>query len=75
MSSSSLVGHDDYGVQQNMALDPWVDTSQYAPTPGNFRWSPASPSDISCINIDPVSPVDYASPKQTASQKNSLLLL
>lgn len=75
MTSSSLVGHDDDGVQQNMALDPWVGTSQYALTPGNFRWSPASPSDTSFINVDPISPVDYASPQQTASQKNSLPLL
>ncbi|KAH8434447.1 uncharacterized protein LDX57_012094 [Aspergillus melleus] len=72
MTASSLVSHDDYGVQH---LDPWVDTSQYAPTPGNFRWSTASPSDISCINVEPVSPVDYASPRQPASQKNSLPLL
>jgi hypothetical protein len=75
MTPSSLISHDDYGVQQSMALDPWGDTSQYAPTPGNFRWSPASPSDISCINVDHISPVDYASPQQSASHKNNLFLL
>ncbi|OQE18051.1 hypothetical protein PENFLA_c022G06123 [Penicillium flavigenum] len=85
MTSSSLVSHDDYGVQQ--ILDQWGDTSQYAPTlgfaptpgyaptPGNLRWSPTSPSDIGSTNVDPISPVDYSSPQQTASQKNSLPLL
>ncbi|KAJ5614916.1 hypothetical protein N7537_000030 [Penicillium hordei] len=43
--------------------------------PGNFRWSPTSLSDISCTNVDPIFPIDYASPQQTASQKNSLPLL
>jgi hypothetical protein len=59
VTSSSLAGHDDYGVQQSTALDQWGDTSQYAPTlgyattPGNLRCSPAYPSDISCINVEP----------------------
>ena len=75
MTFSSLVSHDDYGVQQSTALDQWVNTSQYAPTPGNFRSSPTSPSNISCINVDPIFPVDYESPQQTVLQKNSLPLL
>lgn len=38
MTSSSLVNHYDYGVQQSIALDTWADdTSQYTPTPINFR--------------------------------------
>jgi hypothetical protein len=44
-----------------MALDQWVDTSQFTPTPGNFRSSPTFP-------------VDYASPQQIVSQKSILLL-
>jgi hypothetical protein len=36
---------------------------------------PPPPSDLSCIKVDPISPVDYASPQQSASQKNSLPLL
>lgn len=75
MTPSSLISHDDNGVQQSIMLDPWGDTSQYAPTPGNFCWSPTSPSNISCINVDHISPVDYASPQQSASQKNNLPLL
>jgi hypothetical protein len=51
---------DEYGVQKSMALDQWVDTSQYTPTPGNFRFSPTFP-------------VDYASPQQIVSQKSILL--
>lgn len=74
-SSSSPFSHNDYSVQQSMAFDPFGDTPQYTPTPGNFRWSPASPSDIGCINIDPISPNGYASRQQTVSQKNSLPLL
>jgi hypothetical protein len=69
MRPSSLVSHDDYGVQQSLAFDPLGDISQYAPTPGNFRWSPASPSNISCTNVDPISLIDYAS-QQIALQKN-----
>jgi hypothetical protein len=64
MTPSSLVSHDDYGVQQSMALGPWGDTSQYTPTPRNLRWPPASPSDISYTNVDPISPLDYASPQK-----------
>ncbi|KAJ5472033.1 hypothetical protein N7539_008602 [Penicillium diatomitis] len=70
-----------------MSLESWGDISQYAlipgytqtpgyaSTPANLRWSPASPSNIGSINVDPISPIYYTSPKQTASQKNNLPLL
>ncbi|KAJ5982196.1 hypothetical protein N7451_012296 [Penicillium sp. IBT 35674x] len=79
MTQSSLC-HYGHGVQRSMSLGPWDNTSQYAPTPGyaptpdNPSWSPTSPSDIGSINVDPISPIDYASPQQTGSQKNSLPL-
>jgi hypothetical protein len=56
MRPNSLISYDGYGVHQSAMFDPSDDTSLYAPTPGNFHRSPASPSDISCINVDVASP-------------------
>ncbi|KAJ5986554.1 hypothetical protein N7451_010919 [Penicillium sp. IBT 35674x] len=75
MRSSPFISHDDYDVEQNDQLNLWSDASQYAPTPGNFDRSPTSPSNISYTNIDPPSPIDYASQLKTVSQKDSLPLL
>lgn len=73
--TQSCLYHDQHVIQRSTLLDPWGDTSQYARIPGNLLWPSASPSDKGSINIDPISPVDYASPHQTISQKNSLPLL
>lgn len=51
MRPNFFTDYDRYAVQQTEAFDSWDDTSQYAPTPGNFRRSPASPSDISYTSI------------------------
>lgn len=75
MRPSTLISHGGDGVEHSETFDPWDDTSQYVPTPGKFYRSLSTPSEISRTNIDPASPVDYASPQQIAPQKNSLPLL
>ncbi|KUM55832.1 hypothetical protein ACN42_g11406 [Penicillium freii] len=75
MRRSSPISHDNYGVQQSAIFDSWDNISQYAPTPGNLRGSPASLSDISCTNIDPISPINPTSSQENATQDKRLPLL
>jgi hypothetical protein len=44
MTLSFLVTLDDYGVQQSMAIDPWGDTSQYAPSKEGRTYDEDPPS-------------------------------
>lgn len=81
MTSSSLVSHDNYGVQKSTALDQWggyitICTNTWLCP--NTRQPPLVtrlPSDIGSTNVDPISAFDYTSPQQIPSQKNSLPLL
>lgn len=75
MRSGLFIRYDDYDVQQREPFDRYNDAWQYAPTPGNFDPSPASPSNTSYTNIDPASPINHASQQRTAAQTNSLPLL
>ncbi|CAG8428374.1 unnamed protein product [Penicillium salamii] len=68
MRRSSLFSNDDCDVQRGVTLDPWDNTSQYAPTPGNLR--PSSNS-----SPDGTFPFNPASPQENAAQDNSLPLL
>jgi hypothetical protein len=68
MTSNSIVSHDGYDVQQSMSLDLWGDRSHYAPTR-------ATSVRYKLHRRHLISPIDNASPQQTASQKNRLVLL
>ena len=72
--SNSFSIHDVDGVDPFGPFGRWDESSQYAPTPCNFGWTPASSSSLNYTNVDP-STVEYPASQPNAPQTNRLLLL
>ncbi|KAI7968770.1 hypothetical protein EIK77_002380 [Talaromyces pinophilus] len=71
MRSSSFGLENADGVDQFEPFQQWDGSSLYAPTPGNFAYTPGSPSNLSLINTNNNLPVDQSN----GSQTNKLPLL
>ncbi|KAI7970541.1 hypothetical protein EIK77_000324 [Talaromyces pinophilus] len=71
MVPSSFSGHDGDSAYQYDQIQPWDESSLYAPTPGNFGRTPASPSDPSLFNANDTTPVD----RSNVSHSSKLPLL
>ena len=72
--SNSFNNHDLDGVDSFGPFGRWDESSQYAPTRGNFGRTPALPSSFSPTNADP-SAVGYPASQPDAPQTNKLPLL
>ena len=65
MRSSSFDLENAGGVDQFEPFQQWEGSSLYAPTPGNFAYTPGSPSNLSLINTNNYLPVDQWNDSQT----------
>lgn len=74
MRSPSISFNNNNGAYQ---FEPWQwdESSEYAPTPGNFGHTPSSPSNLSLINANPTTPVKYPASQPNALQIDKLPLL